>query len=138
MLKTRKDLEKVIQDFDQFSEFIHKFKEFIDTGKLAEFYCSKLFDLKLVKPHNSNIDALGPKGERIEIKHRFYSGKTPPGMKVNLDIIDYVFYVQLDENSLLPKEIFKIKSKDIEYKSDKRVSFRKAFKENKAELIYQS
>ncbi|MEM5803234.1 MAG: hypothetical protein QW350_00670 [Candidatus Aenigmatarchaeota archaeon] len=104
MLKTRKDLEKVIQDFDQFSEFIYKFKEFIDTGKLAEFYCSKLFDLKLVKPHNSNIDALGPKGERIEIKHRFYSGKTPPGMKVNLDVIDYVFYVQLDENSLLPKK----------------------------------
>jgi len=68
-------LEKIIPDFNQFTKFISKFREIVDSGKLAEFYCSRLFDLKLVKPRNSNIDAIGPNGEKIEIKHRFYSGK---------------------------------------------------------------
>jgi len=121
----------------QFTELISKFKEIVDSGKLAEFYCSRLFDLKLVRPRNSNIDAIGPKGERIEIKHRFYSGKIPPGMKINLHNIDYVFYVELDDN-LLPNRIFKIKSNDIDYTTGKRVSFKRAFNENKVELVFQS
>jgi hypothetical protein len=135
--KTREDLEKIIADFKQFTELISKFKEIVDSGKLAEFYCSRLFDLKLVRPRNSNIDAIGPKGERIEIKHRFYSGKIPPGMKINLHNIDYVFYVELDDN-LLPNRIFKIKSNDIDYTTGKRVSFKRAFNENKVELVFQS
>jgi len=135
--KTREDLEKIIADFNQFTELISKFKEIVDSGKLAEFYCSRLFDLKLVRPRNSNIDAIGPKGERIEIKHRFYSGKIPPGMKINLHNIDYVFYVELDDN-LLPNRIFKIKSNDIDYTTGKRVSFKRAFNENKVELVFQS
>jgi hypothetical protein len=135
--KTREDLEKIIADFKQFTELISRFKEIVDSGKLAEFYCSRLFDLKLVRPRNSNIDAIGPKGERIEIKHRFYSGKIPPGMKINLHNIDYVFYVELDDN-LLPNRIFKIKSNDIDYTTGKRVSFKRAFNENKVELVFQS
>jgi hypothetical protein len=135
--KTREDLEKIIADFNQFTELVSKFKEIVDSGKLAEFYCSRLFDLKLVRPRNSNIDAIGPKGERIEIKHRFYSGKIPPGMKINLHNIDYVFYVELDDN-LLPNRIFKIKSNDIDYTTGKRVSFKRAFNENKVELVFQS
>lgn len=137
MPKRRKDLLKVIPNFNQFAKFISKFQEVVDIGKLAEFYCSKLFGLKLVKPCNSNIDAVGPAGEKIEIKCRTYSGKIPPGMKVNLQDIDYVFYVVLDDN-LLPKRIFKIKSKDIYYTRGKRVSFKKAFDSDKAELIFQS
>jgi len=58
-----------------------------------------------------------------------YSGKTPPTMEMNLNVIDYVFYVDLYEN-LLPKP-------NIERTKGKRVSFRKAFKEKKAELISQ-
>jgi len=53
-LRTKKDLKKVIPNFNQFVKFISKFREIVDTGKLAEYYCSKLFRLKLVKPGNFN------------------------------------------------------------------------------------
>jgi len=89
-----------------------------------------------VKPGNFNVDAISPSGKRIEIKHRAYAGNIPPGMKVALQNVDYVLYVELD-NDLLPKHIYRIKSEDIEYTTHKRVSFRRAFKENKARLIFQ-
>jgi hypothetical protein len=133
---TIRDLKKVIPEFDKFAKFISKFRDVVDTGKLAEFYCSKLFRLKLVKPRNSNIDATSPPGKKIEIKHRFYKREIPPGMKIDLRNIDYVLYVGLDDD-LLPKRIYKIESKDINYTTHKRVSFRKAFKENKAKLVFQ-
>jgi len=131
------DLKKVIPDFDQFTGFISKFRDVVDTGKLAEFYCCKLFKLKLVKPHNSAIDAISPSGKRIEIKHRANTGKTPGGMKIDLEKIDYVLYVLLDDN-LLPKRIYKIKSQDIDYTTGKRVSFGRAFKENRVKLVFQN
>ncbi len=137
-VKTKKDLEKNIQYFSKFSEMISEFNEIIDTGKLAEFYCEKLFDLKLKKPRNSNIDAESPSGKKIEIKQRFYNGKIPPGMKINLENIDYVYYVKLDDKSLLPKYIYKIKSEDIEHTVKGRVSFKKTFNDKKEEIVFQN
>ncbi|MDO8538291.1 MAG: hypothetical protein Q7S21_05385 [archaeon] len=133
--KSISDLQNSIHNFKRFRAFLLEFKEIIDTGKLAEFYCCKLFDLKPVKPHNAYIDAKSKSGERIEIKHRFFSGKTPPGMKINLKNIDFVYYVELSDN-LLPKQIFKIKKEDIEQVSKGRVSFKKVFKEKKAEIVF--
>jgi len=139
MPKTIKDLKKITPNFKQFCRFISEFKEIVDSGKLAEFYCSRLFSLKLVEPRNSNIDAIDPEGKKIEIKHRSYSTEIPPGMKINLDNIDYLFYVKLNKENLLPEEIYKIKAKDIEYTDTKakRVSFKKAFKKKKVEVVFK-
>ncbi len=134
-MKNEKDLELVIPNYEKFKQVLIDHKEIIDTGRLAEFYCSKLFDLKLVQPHNSSIDAIAPDGARIEIKHRFYSGKIPPGMKINLKNIDWVYYVELNAD-LLPEHIHRINPNDIETPSGNRVSFRHAFMDGKAELIF--
>jgi hypothetical protein len=134
--KNREDFKKCIPEYNQLTECLSRFRAVIDTGKLAEFYCCKIFDLKLVTPHNSTIDAMSSTGERIEIKHRFFSGKVPPGMKINLQNIDYVLYVELNDD-LIPKQIYKIHSKDIYYTTGSRVSFKKAFKEDNAELLFQ-
>ncbi|MCP8313155.1 MAG: hypothetical protein H3Z53_02120 [archaeon] len=135
MSKNMKDLRREIEDFDGFVSFISKFEKIIDTGKLAEFYCEKLFRLK-PQPRNSGFDATSSDGKKIEIKHRFYSTKTPPGMEVDLEEIDYIYYVDLDE-SLLPSRIYQIKSGDVYYTKGKRVSFRRAFEERKFKLIFQ-
>jgi hypothetical protein len=94
--------------------------------------------LEITRPRNQyHYDARSPDGQRIEIKHRFFSTRTPPGMKIDLEKIDSVLYVDLDEN-LLPRRIFKIEPKDLEYTTGKRVSFQKAFKENKVKMVYQN
>lgn len=96
-------LQTVIPNFKEFVNFITKSRDIVDTSKLAEFYCSRLFDLKLMEPRNQySYDAESPKGDKIEIKHRFYAGGIPPGMEIDLHRIDYVFYVELDSD-LLPK-----------------------------------
>lgn len=136
-MKNEKDLEISIPNFEQFRQVLIDHKEIIDTGRLAEFYCSKLFDLKLVTPHNASVDAIAPDGSRIEIKYRFYSGKVPPGMKINLQNIDWVYYVELTEN-LLPKHIHKISSKDLGYTAGNRVSFRQVFIDESFELIFRA
>ncbi|MEM2099968.1 MAG: hypothetical protein QXV37_01410 [Candidatus Jordarchaeaceae archaeon] len=139
--KTKEDLENAIRkkgwDFNEFVGFLTKFKEIVDTGKLAEFYCKILFNLRPTS-RNYGFDAIDQENKKVEIKHRFYSGKTPPGMEMDLNTIDYVLYVDLDKDDLLPKQILKIKSEDIIRRTKgKRVSFKKAIKERKAELVFQ-
>ena len=57
-------IDRAIPDFNEFVRFITKFRDIVDTGKLAEFYCSKLFDLKLVKPRNQySYDAESPQAK---------------------------------------------------------------------------
>ena len=143
-LKTEKKLNEIIPDFEQFKNFVFKFKEIVDTGKLAEFYCEKLFDLDKISPRNSGPD-LETKNKKFvfEVKYRKMvflknediMSKTPPGMKIDLKKIYSVLYVYLDGN-LLPNHIFQIKSEDIKYTTDTRVSFKNAFKKNKAKTIF--
>lgn len=117
---------------------------------MAQFYCRKLFDLEEIKPFNRSGPDLESKDGKLkfEVKYRKMEvemdddrilNRTPPGMPINLESIDYVLYVYLDDN-LLPKFIFKIKSEDIDYTgTDKRVSFKRAFKEEKKyEIIFKS
>lgn len=134
-MKSKKDLIKATPHFKSFISVLSKHKNIIDTGKLAEDYCAKLFKLKIVSPHNASIDAVDRYGKRVEIKQRIFKGNFMPGMSINLAKIDYVLYVELSDN-LLPRRIFKINAKDIKYTKGKRVSFRGAFKENKVELVY--
>lgn len=135
MIKTKKDLRKSIPNFEQFHRSLLIARKVVDTGKLAEFYCRKLFLLKQVKPHNASVDAVDSRGKKIEIKYRFILKKTPPGMKINLKRIDFVLYVELDKR-LLPARIFKVETKDIHSTRNGRVSFREAFRNKKAELVY--
>ena len=131
-LKNRIDLEKEINDFNQFIKFISEFKFIVDTGKLAEFYCIKLFNLKPTNKKNDFYDATDSESKRIEIKFRdtFKKQSIPSGMEIKLETIDYVLLVYLDE-TLLPQKIYKIKSEYIDYTTGKRVSFKRAFNENK-------
>jgi len=135
MIKTYKDLENSIPNFNRFHQSLLVAKEVVDTGELSEFYCRKLFRLKRVKPWNAAIDAIDPNGKKVEIKHRSMTGKTPAGMKVHLKKIDYLLYVELDKK-LLPVKIFKINAKNITPLRNGRVSFRKAFQNGKAQIVF--
>lgn len=138
MTKTKnlKDLKKIISNFKHFKENLVKFKNFIDTGKLAEYYCIVLYELKLIKPHNASFDALTSDNKKVEIKHRVHKGSILPGMKINLESIDQVYYVELDQN-LLPIKIHKILVTDLEYSTGKRVSFKKVFDLKKNQVIFE-
>jgi hypothetical protein len=46
--KGYEDLEN-IENFDKLKNFLIEFKEIVDTGKLAEFYCEKLWNLKKIE-----------------------------------------------------------------------------------------
>jgi len=90
-----------------------------------------------VKPRNRyRYDAVDAEGKRVEIKQRFYSTRTPPGMKIDLEKIDYVLYVDIDEETFLPKKIRRIDAENIEYRTGKRVSFKKAFDKNEFEVLF--
>jgi hypothetical protein len=54
--KGYEDLEKNIKNFGRLKNFLIEFKEIVDTGKLAEFYCEKLWNLeKPKKPNQKRI-----------------------------------------------------------------------------------
>ncbi|MEK6832942.1 MAG: hypothetical protein AABY32_02750 [Nanoarchaeota archaeon] len=133
------NLSELIPNFDSFRVFINDHKDIVDTGKLAQFYCEKLLDLKGIKPFNTKGMDLESRDGKIkyEVKYRKgdFSDKTPIGMEIDLSRINYVLYVELNPETLLPNKIFKIKSEDIQYKKGKRVSFNKAFKDKKIEAI---
>ena len=99
--------------------------------------CSILFGLTLTTPRNYYFDALTSENKKVEVKHRFYSGNIPPGMKIKLENIDVIYYVELEPN-LLPKRIYKFLSEDITYTMNGRVSFQNAFNSHKAEVVYSS
>lgn len=104
---------KRFTEFRKLVPFLSRYRAITDTGKLAEWYCVKLFRLKLVTPRNrKGADAIDPRGKRVEIKHRLYSGRTPPGMRLDRASIDYVFYVELDTD-LLPRRIRRINTRDL-------------------------
>lgn len=134
------DLEKIV-DLKRLTGFVSEFREIVDTGKLAQFYCRKLFNLREIEPFNKK----GPDLEsfdgkiKFEVKHRVFRN-VPPGMPIDLSNIDYVLYVDLEKESLLPKSIFRINKDDITYtnRKSKRVSFKRAFREKKYEVIFAS
>ncbi|OGD95513.1 hypothetical protein A3F57_03205 [Candidatus Roizmanbacteria bacterium RIFCSPHIGHO2_12_FULL_36_11] len=136
-MKNQSDLEKLIPDFEDFKKVLWSYKNIIDTGKLTEYYCSILFGLTLTTPRNYYFDALTSENKKVEVKHRFYSGNIPPGMKIKLENIDVIYYVELEPN-LLPKRIYKFLSEDITYTMNGRVSFQNAFNSHKAEVVYSS
>jgi hypothetical protein len=89
-MRSLKDLKR-LTEFRKLVPVLSRYRGLIDSGKLAEWYCVELFRLELVMPRNrKGADAISPSGERVEIKHRFYSGKTPPGMKIESEGVDYV------------------------------------------------
>jgi hypothetical protein len=132
--KGHEDLEKNIKNFGRLKKFLLEFKEIVDTGKLAEFYCEKLWNLKKPgKPNQKGFDLKDESGKKYEVKYR--KGKNS-GMKIkDKDSLDSVLYVHLDGN-LLPEVIKQFKSKDIPYtKNPPRVSFKKA--EPKSKIIFK-
>lgn len=136
-------------DFEVFQTDLIKYKALIDTGKLAEFYCERLFGLSGYRSAKSDLvrkngphDASTQDGDRIEVKYR--ASKGTPGMVMNFANFDFVLYVLLDE-SLLPSCIWKIRKRDIVQTQNKgewsetyhgRVSFREAIRNNKAEQVF--
>jgi hypothetical protein len=123
--KGYEDLEN-IENFDKLKNFLIEFKEIVDTGKLAEFYCEKLWNLKKSKkPNQKGFDLKDESGKKYEVKYR--KDSTNPGMKIkDKDSLDSVLYVHLDEN-LLPEVIKQFKSKDLHYtKNPPRVTFKDA------------
>jgi hypothetical protein len=123
--KGHEDLEKNIKNFGRLKKFLLEFKEIVDTGKLAEFYCEKLWNLKKPgKPNQKGFDLKDESGKKYEVKYR--KDSTNPGMKIkDKDSLDSVLYVHLDEN-LLPEVIKQFKSKDIHYTKNLRVTFKGA------------
>jgi hypothetical protein len=124
--KGYEDLEKNIKNFGRLKKFLIEFKEIVDTGKLSEFYCEKLWNLKKSKKQNQKgFDLKDESGKKYEVKYR--KDSTNPGMEIkDKDSLDSVLYVHLDEN-LLPEVIKQFKSKDIQYtKNPPRVTFKGA------------
>ena len=134
-MRSMKDLSRLVE-FRRLVPLLSQYRGLMDTGKLAEWYCVKLFGLRLVMPRNrKGADALGSRGERIEIKHRFFSGRTPPGMRMKRDDVDYVLYVELAKD-LIPRRILRIASRDLVSMSDGRISFRNAVDRGRARLVF--
>jgi hypothetical protein len=112
------------------------YRDVIHTGRLAERYCAALFGLRLMKtPNNRGADAIGRRGERVEIKQRIVRGATPPGMKIDLTGVDLVYYVKLAPD-LLPDCIYRIESMHITSTTNGRVSFAKAIRDGAATVVY--
>lgn len=135
-MKNIKDLKKAVSDFDKLKYFLSKYRNIVDSGRLSELWCARLFNLKLSEKTNDKIDAIDRNGKRIEIKQRFYTGKVPIGMKIKLNNVDKVYYVQLGLD-LIPQKIYKIEARDIKSLKNGRVSFKKAFHEKRAEVVFK-
>jgi hypothetical protein len=141
-------LSQKIEDFGKFNEFLSSYRHLVDTGKLAQFYCEKLFDLTQHRVLNGPYDLEDKKSKdekRIEVKYRFSKGGFPPGMVLDFQKFDIVYYVELRDD-LLPAHIHKIKKADItqlggEQWSDSykgRVSFKEAYNTGKAKIVFPS
>ncbi len=128
MVKTINDLKSKISDFENFSKFLIENKRIIHKGNLSEKYCELLFGLKLCDyENNCSYDAIDNNRKIVEIKQRTQFGA---GMKINVDKIDYVLYVELDKINLLPINIWKFNKNVLVPLKNNRVSFAKA-KKNK-------
>ena len=134
-----------IPNFDKFKKFISEYRDLVDTGKLAEFYCAKLLHLT---PSVSNgpydlEDTNSIDEKRIEVKYRFFKGGHPPGMVLDFQKFDIVYYVELGDD-LIPVHIHKIKKADITQLSGEpwstsykgRVSFKEAYNTGKAKIVF--
>ncbi len=139
-------LSHEIEDFDKFKEFLSTYRHLVDTRKLAQFYCEKLFDLTPLRVPNGPYDLEDKKSvdeKRIEVKYRFFKGGFPPGMVLDFQKFDIVYYVELGDD-LLPVHIHKIRKADITqlggaqwselYKG--RVSFKEAYNTGKAKIVF--
>jgi hypothetical protein len=138
-------------DFENYRAVLQKYRCVIDTGKLAEFYCVKLFGLTPYETTDGRVignglwDASTADLQRVEIKHRAFK-KTPPGMKLTFENFHFVLYVELDPD-LIPMRIWKIDRDDITQtgplveernKYVGRVSFRAALQDGRAKLIFEN
>ncbi len=148
-MKRKKELKESIENNSGMS--FRKFKSIIkesakigvlDTGSLAEYYCSVLFDLELVDNQREYIDSEEEKKPfypdlmksdsevYFEVKQR----KDLSGMdyRESYEEIKAFFYVILDEETWLPKKIYKIPQKkvlDTKHTTKKgkiRINFNKA------------
>jgi hypothetical protein len=109
-------LDESIASFDSIENFravLQKYRGLIDTGKLAEFYCVKLFGLKPYTTSDGRVisnglwDATTADMQKVEIKYRVLRNKkTPPGMKLSFENFHFVLYVDLDSD-LLPARIWR-------------------------------
>ncbi|MEN6624295.1 MAG: hypothetical protein ABFD50_22450 [Smithella sp.] len=136
-IKNLNDLKSNISDFENFCKFIKENKFMISTGKLSEYYCHLLFNIKIKKKSNALYDGEDSESKKVEIKQRRSVSKSPSGMKIDLKRIDYVLYVFLDEEDLLPDEIIKIEKECITETSNGRVSFNDAFNNKKFTIKYK-
>ena len=60
------ELRRAIPGFEDLRAFLAEFPGVVDTRKLAEFFCAKLFSLKLMRPSNRYYyDAVDPAGKRV-------------------------------------------------------------------------
>ena len=73
---------------------------------------------------------------KVEIKCRKKIGSS---MTINFDEITYILYVELNEETLLPKKIFKFSKENLNYYivGKNRVHFNKAIKGGNSEPVFQ-
>jgi len=124
--KTLEDLRAAMADFNDFRDVLRRYRHIIDTGKLAEYWCRVLFDLQpeCITNH-PGYDARMRTGERVQIKYRKFSGKIPPAMRINLNSVDCILYVELDDE-LLPAQIWRVDAVHLTRMKNDRCSFRQA------------
>jgi hypothetical protein len=134
--KTLTDLRAAMPGLDRLLRSATEYRDVIHTGRLAERYCAALFGLRLMKtPNSRGGDAIGRRGERVEIKQRIIRGATPPGMKIDLSGVDVVYYVKLAPD-LLPDCIYRIERKHITATTNGRVSFATAIRDGAAAVVF--
>jgi len=85
-MKNINDLKQKIGNFSDFSEFIKNNKLIISTGKLSEYYCKLLFDIRLNNKPNDLYDGVDAENKKVEIKQRKSISRIPGGMKIDLYI----------------------------------------------------
>lgn len=148
-MKTKKDLEQCIPNLKTFLKAINNIHQFskhkgiIDTGRLSEYYCSRLFGLTLSEKSNDDFDAICNKTKiKVEIKQRKFFEDYPPSLAVGLKkqkIMkkeNYLMYFAIIDENFLPYRIYKIKSKDIDLNGN-RINFKRAFDNKKIELVFK-
>ncbi len=146
-MKNMMDLKKAYEDseynkkqsFENFCRFIQNNPKMIHTGNLAEMYCGLLFDINLCEQgNNKGFDGTEKNNPniKVEIKCRKKIGSS---MTINFDEITYILYVELNEETLLPKKIFKFSKENLNYYivGKNRVHFNKAIKGGNSEPVFQ-
>lgn len=134
-MKTFENLERKIPNIEDYSSFLVENNYIVDSGRLAEHYCQLLFGIELSKKVNEFYDGIDGNKLKVEIKQRRFDGRTPPGMNIDLNKIDYVLYVFLNAK-MLPEKILKFEKEHLTQTKGKRISFKKAYHNKLYEVMY--